>query len=283
MDKVYTIYMVTNTIDNKKYIGFDCAWPRRKRSHLNSARSHSQTQYKQLFHNAIRKYGEENFTWDVIYQSKDGEHTLNVMEQHFITEYRTYVGFDDCAGYNLTLGGEGQLGRVMSEETRQKKSKALKGKPSPQSRPVHTPHGTFDSLSIASTSLNIHPRTLTYRIKSAGFSDWCYVDQPKISLSTNMRTGMSCEIYTPYGIFTSTDECSRSTGIPKSTIQDRLKSPLQPDWGLTGKTTKAGTRPVHTPHGTFNSLSEAAVNLSMSTSTIAARIRSNRMKDWHYY
>ena len=50
------------------------------------------------------------------------------MEREFITEYRSYVGFNDCNGYNLTLGGDGCLGRIESAVTKNKKSLAQKGK-----------------------------------------------------------------------------------------------------------------------------------------------------------
>ena len=46
------------------------------------------------------------------------------MENYFIAEYHSYNN-----GYNETLGGEGTLGRITKEETKNKISKALKGKP----------------------------------------------------------------------------------------------------------------------------------------------------------
>jgi hypothetical protein len=32
---------------------------------------------------------------------------LNQLEIHYIDVFRSYIGFDDCVGYNMTLGGEG--------------------------------------------------------------------------------------------------------------------------------------------------------------------------------
>ena len=51
--KIYTIYKITNLINNKSYIGFDCRWPKRKQIHIYQATKYN-CQY--LLHKAIRKY-----------------------------------------------------------------------------------------------------------------------------------------------------------------------------------------------------------------------------------
>jgi len=63
----------------------------------------------------LRKYGWNNFYWDIIYQSKDGEHCKTIMESFFISVYNSYKN-----GYNSTLGGEGQLGLKHNNKTRKK-------------------------------------------------------------------------------------------------------------------------------------------------------------------
>jgi hypothetical protein len=50
------------------------------------------------------------------------------MENHFIVEYKTYIGFDDCKGYNMTLGGESGYGQPVSEEIIQKQKQTNKEK-----------------------------------------------------------------------------------------------------------------------------------------------------------
>ena len=66
---IYSIYKITNTINNKIYIGFTSDFELRKRKHLfdvvNGKSSH--------LHNAMRKHGINNFSWQIIYQSKDKE------------------------------------------------------------------------------------------------------------------------------------------------------------------------------------------------------------------
>jgi group I intron endonuclease len=111
---IYSIYKSTNIITGECYIGFDSNWPRRKKYHKRFSKK--QNNYK--FYNAIRKYGWDNFEWEVIYQSKDDRHTLNTMENFFIIEYNSFNN-----GYNSTLGGDGTIGYKHTEETKQKMKK----------------------------------------------------------------------------------------------------------------------------------------------------------------
>lgn len=97
---IYTIYKCLNNITGKVYIGFDSKWPNRVSVHKSSYKKQDSK-----FYRAIKKYGWENFEWSVLYQSKEKEYTLNVMENFFIKEYNS---FED--GYNSTLGGDGTFG-----------------------------------------------------------------------------------------------------------------------------------------------------------------------------
>jgi len=112
--ETYTIYRATNRVNQKVYIGFTAHWPQRINGH-NYDRQYGNAENK-AFYNAINKYGWESFEWDAVYQSQDYKHTLKVMEPHFITEYRSWVGFEDCNGYNITRGGEGTTGWKRSPE-----------------------------------------------------------------------------------------------------------------------------------------------------------------------
>jgi group I intron endonuclease len=114
---IYSIYLITNLVNDKKYVGFTNDPPQRWRSHKSLS---SQSRISQ----AIQKYGIDNFTFEVIYQSLDKDHTFNVMEQYFINLYGTRKS---RFGYNRTDGGQGALCSYRSVETRQKVSEALKG------------------------------------------------------------------------------------------------------------------------------------------------------------
>lgn len=120
--KVFSIYRVTNTINNKKYIGFTASEPKQR---FEEHRWQTNPKYKNhsYLHRAMFKHGYVNFKFEVIYQSTDRKHALE-MEQAFIAEYDTFGE----NGYNLTIGGEGTCGYVRSQETIEKHRKAITGR-----------------------------------------------------------------------------------------------------------------------------------------------------------
>lgn len=105
------IYKVTNTIDNKVYIGQTSrSLSRRKTEHINQAKNKSRN--CKYFHDALLKYGFENFAWEVLFTTND-LNVLNAKEIEFIQEYNS---FGD-GGYNLCLGGNSNAGYKHSPET----------------------------------------------------------------------------------------------------------------------------------------------------------------------
>lgn len=120
---IYSIYKSTNKINGKIYIGFDSKWPKRKFRHEKDAFNSRSSAYNDVFHKALRKYGKHNFEWEVIYISKDAEHTKNIMESFFIKKYNSHINFNNSNGYNMTLGGEGMLGFKHNTNTKNKISK----------------------------------------------------------------------------------------------------------------------------------------------------------------
>lgn len=115
------IYKATNLLSNKSYVGkTEKTFDERKSNHLNDAKRDKGF----AFHAAIRKYGEENFVWEVVEDNIIDEVTLNQKEEHYIALYESF----GPKGYNMTKGGEGQKGWVPSDETRAKWSEQRKGK-----------------------------------------------------------------------------------------------------------------------------------------------------------
>jgi group I intron endonuclease len=109
--KIYgVIYKVTNLVNDKRYIGKSVDFKNRLYNHLSNARKNS----GYALHNAIRKYGLENFNWTIIDEAYS-EDELNDKEIFWIDYYKSFRDFG--LGYNLTLGGDGGK---LSEETKRK-------------------------------------------------------------------------------------------------------------------------------------------------------------------
>lgn len=94
------IYKYTNKINNKSYIGQSVNIERRRRQHIASSYYTKSNTYNTVFHKAIRKYGEENFTFEIITLCKIEE--LDILEKHYIQKFNTLFP----NGYNMTSGGE---------------------------------------------------------------------------------------------------------------------------------------------------------------------------------
>lgn len=121
INKFMLIYKATNLVNNKSYIGkTEKSFDKRRSDHLNDAKKDKGF----AFHSAIRKYGEENFVWEIVEDNISDEVTLNQKEEHYIALYESF----GPKGYNMTKGGEGQKGWVPSEATRVKWSEQRKGK-----------------------------------------------------------------------------------------------------------------------------------------------------------
>lgn len=106
------IYKVINKINGKCYIGKTTqSLESRKEKHLKNVRCMHDTK----FYRAIRKYGIENFVWEVIDYANNDE-MLNTLEKKYIIEYCSFK-----KGYNMTIGGDG--GDTISSKSVEEKRK----------------------------------------------------------------------------------------------------------------------------------------------------------------
>jgi group I intron endonuclease len=119
--KIGLIYVLTNKINQKKYVGFTTNLKGTISRHVNRAKNGC----KYLLSNAIRKYGWENFNVEIVLESKDYKYVKDVMEPYFIKELNTF--YENSQGYNMTLGGEGTFGYKRTKEEREHISKCRKG------------------------------------------------------------------------------------------------------------------------------------------------------------
>lgn len=108
---------------NKKYYGFTINFENRKRTH----KSNVKKGIINKFYNAIRKYGWDSIIWEIIesYESSSKKELKNILsnrEIYWIKESQSYTN-----GYNNTKGGDGVLGLIWKEKSREKLSKSKLG------------------------------------------------------------------------------------------------------------------------------------------------------------
>lgn len=96
------IYKITNKVTGKSYIGqtrytVEFRW-----------RQHQHKKDKSYFHNAVQKYGPENFTVETLEECDVAD--LDSREIYYIAKYDTFAN-----GYNTTIGGDGK--RVITSDS----------------------------------------------------------------------------------------------------------------------------------------------------------------------
>ena len=139
------IYSITNTINNKRYIGISQDYKNRKRVHEWAMKNNKHRNTK--LQRAVNKYGYDNFKFEILEEVKtDDRIEALTLENKYIIKYDTYKN-----GYNQSEGFEGSTlqkyskerlekmrvnmlgntiweGRKHTEEAKAKISKAHKGK-----------------------------------------------------------------------------------------------------------------------------------------------------------
>ena len=141
------IYMYTNKVNGKHYVGQAKDFLERKRTHIKSSYNKKNKDYNVPFHRAIRKYGIENFD-AIILKENLTKDEMNYWEDYYIELFDLYANHEK--GYNVAKGGiggnlykgkteeemkkirrkmsESQKRKPKSEEHKQKISEAMKGK-----------------------------------------------------------------------------------------------------------------------------------------------------------
>lgn len=113
------IYKITSP-SGKIYIGQTINLDKRKTKYKNL---HCKGQNK--IYNSLIKYGWDNHLFEVIdqFEYKDNKQFLNEREIFWVEFYDSYNN-----GLNLTMGGDNNIGKIISEETREKLRKSSTNK-----------------------------------------------------------------------------------------------------------------------------------------------------------
>lgn len=101
----YKVYMHVNKTNNKKYIGMT-------KQSLNNRWCNGKGYKRQLFNDAIEKYGWENFEHIILFDGLSREEA-NIKEIEMISLYKSD---DKMYGYNVTSGGENGHNKLWSNK-----------------------------------------------------------------------------------------------------------------------------------------------------------------------
>lgn len=113
MKKLCSIYCFTNLITNKKYIGSTIQDPKvRYNQHIYNAKNENAHQHNYPLYQAMRKYGLDNFTFEILYQDMHTEEEIRDIEADFIKTYNTVSPY----GYNQTENTQHPLNDAISYE-----------------------------------------------------------------------------------------------------------------------------------------------------------------------
>ena len=164
--KNYEIYLITNIVNSKIYIGLStrggkfCYF-----SHISNAKCNSNLP----IHRAIRKWGMRNFELKILASTESFEE-LKELEIKYIKEYNSNnLNF----GYNLTKGGDGSKGIIRSLDTKLKISKTkkeqnIKGSAAPFYGKKHSE----EFKSIIKNTIRTHPNcSKPIKIKTNDFEN----------------------------------------------------------------------------------------------------------------
>lgn len=109
------IYCYTNNINGKKYVGQTINPEQRYNAHKSNYQNPQNKEYDSLIHRAFRKYGFNNFKYEILVKDIDDINILNELEIYYIKKFNCQVP----NGYNIESGGKNSL-KPQSLEHRKK-------------------------------------------------------------------------------------------------------------------------------------------------------------------
>lgn len=255
---MYTLYLHI-TPNDKCYVGITSM-------EVRSRWGNEGRRYKsQYFYRAIKKYGWNNILHIIIAQNLS-KYEATTLEQQFIKVLNSNNPQD---GYNLTEGGEGSNGILITESTREKLRIRSKGEKNPFYMKIHTDKTkqiiseknkgkfvggksklskkvycittgfTYNSITEASIDLKINRVMISNVCKgksiSSGGYKFCYLeekDNPKLKQRTDTRWKKVMCIETN-SIYKSITDASNHIGIDGHGISDCCKGKQKTAGGYT--------------------------------------------------
>lgn len=119
----YKIYCITNTINEKQYVGYTSKKVHdRWKQHVYDSKYEHRSMFSNPLQEDVRKYGEDCFTYRVLATAKDKEQAMRLEEEMTIK-----LGTHAPNGYNRQVGYHCEY----TEEAKKKKSESMRGENNP--------------------------------------------------------------------------------------------------------------------------------------------------------
>lgn len=123
---MWTVYKITNKINEKVYIGLTVNFSERIRTHEVAANNTNGFQYFNPLYVEMRQFGFKNFEFSIVKSGIEDEEEAYKLESYYINHYDSIV--DHGKGYNLNYGGKNG---VHSDYTKIKMSNMQSGESNP--------------------------------------------------------------------------------------------------------------------------------------------------------
>ena len=197
------IYMYTNKINGKRYVGKAQDFLKRKQTHINKSYNKKAIDYNVPFHKAIRKYGIESFEITILKENLTKDE-MNYWEDYYIEQFDLYANHGN--GYNVAKGGTGGNtfeGKTEEEkrETKKKMSEAKIDKYNGKDNPMYGKHHsdeTKQKMSEARKGKFVgenHPRAkrvVQYDKQGNLIKIWDYAKQASKELNIDVASIIKC-------------------------------------------------------------------------------------------
>lgn len=191
-----SIYKITNLINNKIYIG-ETIQPinHRWNQHISSSLNKNRYDYNYPIHNAIRKYGDNNFIIELIEECDDN---IRFERESYYIEF--YDSTNQINGYNLIKEGQGGC-KYSSKEIKELWNMGL-------------------TISEIKQKLNCSKGLVQRRLRGQNIPE--NEIKNRMSLEASIKQGEKIEQYTLSGKFVkewhSISYCEKETGFNQSAI-----------------------------------------------------------------
>lgn len=218
------IYVITNTVNNKIYIGKSINLRKRKNEHFNKLRQNKHENSK--LQRAFNKYGEENFTFTTLVE--DDTLTPSELDELEIMYTRLFYGVEE--GYNFAYGGGGSLGWRASVVQKLERSINSRGEKNPffgkKISPEHREKMT-EARRLKSQTPEYREK-MSKAMKGRTFSEEHSKNKSLAQMGGKNPSARKCIVE---GIeYSCVKDVAIKYGIPQNTASYRLKSKTFVDW-----------------------------------------------------